>query len=220
MEILLVNDDGIYAKGILTLAKVLSKKHNVIVVAPHKQMSGTGHSLTFNSYLNFQRLEIIDGVKSYVINGTPADCVKFGIEVILGHKPDVVLSGINNGFNLGTDVVYSGTVNASMEASILGVKSMALSQEFVDVDYSAASQFVYDNLERLCAILPDDNRTIWSINFPSSEGENYKNVKFTTVGWRTYDDEYKFEAPKGYYITGKPLVNDTNLPTSDEMAVV
>lgn len=219
MEILLVNDDGIYAKGILTLAEILSQKHNVIIVAPQKQMSGTGHSLTFNSYLNFQELEIIKGIKSYVINGTPADCTKFGVEVILGHKPDLVLSGINNGCNLGTDIVYSGTVNASMEASILGIKSMALSQNYLEKEYVLSSQFVLNNLEKLCELLPSDNRTIFSLNFPCNNGAAYSRVKFATVGWRTYDDEYKFESPKGYFITGKPLFDESNLPTSDEFAI-
>lgn len=219
MEILLVNDDGIYAEGILTLARVLSKRHNVVIVAPHKQMSGTSHSLTFNAYLNYQQLEIIDNVKSYALNGTPADCVKFGIDVILKYKPDLVLSGINKGHNLGTDVIYSGTVNAAVEASVLGIKAIAFSQSVLDDSFLKSAEFINDKLDKLVSLLPQDSSSILSINFPPNQGEQYKGSKVTTVGWRVYNDEYNYVPTKGYYITGHPLPNEKNHASSDEIAV-
>lgn len=220
MEILLVNDDGIYSEGILALARALKGNHHVTIVAPHKQMSGTSHALTMNAYLNFQPLEIMEGVASYVLSGTPADCSKFGIEVIVGHKPDLVLSGINKGYNLGSDVLYSGTVNAAIEASALGVKSIAISQDYMADNFDKAAEYIACNLEKLTSMLPDDNRTILSINFPIVDVANgYKGAKVTTVGWRIYEDEYKYNALKGYYITGQPILTEDKLPHSDESAV-
>lgn len=113
MRILLVNDDGINAKGLCVLAQVLALKHDVYVVAPAKEQSGMSQALTMGIPLRVQNIDMqINNVIAYSVEGTPADCTKLALEFLLKEKPDLIISGINNGANLGTDVLYSGTVGA------------------------------------------------------------------------------------------------------------
>lgn len=205
MKILIVNDDGIRAKGLGQLALSLSKNHDVTVVAPSKEQSGTSHSLTFHSYLNYKEYPLADSFKSFALEGTPADCVKFGIEIILKREmPDLVISGINNEMNLGTDCMYSGTVNAAIEGSMMGVKSIAVSLACKNNDYDYACKFIEKNLAKFMAVLPDAN-TILNINIPNTEEKKISGVCFTTTGTRVYRDEYQFIKDKGYLITGHPI---------------
>ncbi len=127
MHILITNDDGIFAPGILTLARVAVKAgHSVVVAAPASQQSATGHRLTINESLMLSEREIDPGFQAYAINGTPVDCVRIGRK--LTEKPfDFCLSGINDGLNVGTDLFYSGTAAAAREAAMLYLPSMAIS---------------------------------------------------------------------------------------------
>jgi 5'-nucleotidase len=127
MQILISNDDGVTAPGIHALAKEFAD-FKVVVVAPERERSTTGHSLTLHKPLRLQRLE----KNIYWVSGGPADCIYLGINEVLGKKPDLVLSGINRGANLGQDVFYSGTASAAREAANLGVPSMAVS---LDLSY-------------------------------------------------------------------------------------
>ena len=218
MEILLVNDDGIYAKGILTLAKVLSKKHSVTVVAPHTQMSGKSHSLTFYACINCIKLNLLEGVDCYAISGTPADCTKFGIEMIIGHKPDLVISGINNGYNLGTDVYYSGTVGASMEAIFMGVPSIAISQNYHLKSFEFAANFLEQKLDTLYSLIKDEKK-ILSINIPYDDEKLIKGVKFAKVGTHIYKDQYINKGLDGYFLTGEPIEDVHNDDDADVLYV-
>lgn len=216
MHILLVNDDGIYAQGIRTLASVLARKHRVTVVAPHAEMSGTGHAVTFNRHIQCTKLQIVQGADCYAITGTPADCAKFGYEYILqGQQVDCLISGINNGYNLGTDVVYSGTVNAALEGAELRLPSIAISQNYGLPHYIYAAQFLDRNLEQLLQRIPQDNATILSINVPHCDADLIRGVRFCRTGVRRYDDCYHADGARGYYITGKPLYDATNAEDSD-----
>ena len=138
-KILLVNDDGYFSEGILTLYEVLKKHFSTVkVVAPDRNLSGAGHSLTFTKPL---RIREVDRDIYTVMEGTPADCVHLGVGVIFGgKKPDIVVSGINQGPNLGEDITYSGTVAGAMEGCILGIPSIAVSlfarEDFRFVDAS------------------------------------------------------------------------------------
>jgi 5'-nucleotidase len=119
MNILITNDDGIYADGILELAKTLKELGNVYIVAPDSQKSATGHAITVHNPIMVKNIFIDEEIKCYAISGTPADCVKLGIDGLFKDIDfDLVVSGINNGANLGTDVIYSGTVSAAMEGFI------------------------------------------------------------------------------------------------------
>lgn len=206
MKILLVNDDGVHAHGLRDLAARLKRDgHKVNIVAPDSERSGSGRSLTFHSALRFEETE--DGV--YAVNGTPSDCVKFGIDVILGERPDVVISGINNTCNIGTDIAYSGTVNAALEACMHEVYGIAVSYDCKDNDYTYVADFIAKNLEFLIGLLPTDKNTIFNINFPSVPPQ-LKGVRFATTGDRKYFDEYRYVDGRGYFITGYPVADETN----------
>ncbi len=213
MKILLVNDDGVYAPGLHALAAALERDHELWIVAPDREQSGCSHSLTFHSALNYQSVTL-GGRKAFALHGTPADCVKFGIDVIMDGKPDVVVSGINNTCNIGTDIVYSGTVNAALEACLLQVKAIAVSYECTDGDYSHVADFVARKLERLTALLPDDCNTIFNINVPCPQAQ-LKGYRFARTGDRLFEDEYQYVPGKGYFITGHPVAVDGNALDSD-----
>jgi 5'-nucleotidase len=127
MKILLTNDDGIYAKGLDALYRKLRHKHTVTVIAPDRERSAVGHAITLHEPIRVNRIEIRDSFSGYSISGTPADCVKLGILELMDAKPDMVISGINPGANVGINANYSGTVCAAREAGIYGIAAMAIS---------------------------------------------------------------------------------------------
>lgn len=165
MKILVVNDDGIEAEGIKRLAKMAVQLGEVWVVAPKNQCSAMSHRITVFGAIDVSKEEFpVDGVKAFSITGTPADCVKVGLKYFLPEKPDVVFSGINHGFNVGTDILYSGTVGAAMEALLNGVPAIAFSSE---------SNYVYDLVEEhLLGITKEllsrniQMNEIWNVNIP------------------------------------------------------
>ena len=202
MKILLVNDDGIYSAGILTLAKKLLSTNEVTLVAPQGQMSGMGHSISYYGYVNYAELKIIDGVRCFAVNGTPADCVKVALNLIMEEKPDLIISGINKGFNLGSDVFYSGTVNAALEGAVQRIKSIAVSQEYHLKDFEFTSDFISKNLEKFYNLLPDDAQTILNINVPSDDAKVLKGVRFSKIGIKRYNESYIFDEKYGYKLRG------------------
>ena len=133
MRILLTNDDGIDAEGIYTLAKELEKNYEVIIVAPDNQRSAQSHAITLFQPIVVKEVKL-DGLKSkaYSISGTPADCVRVGLDALSGGDIDLVFSGINLGLNAGMDILYSGTVSAAIEANIHNIPSIAVSAEYAD----------------------------------------------------------------------------------------
>ncbi len=213
MNILLVNDDGIYSNGILRLAEKLAKMHNVTVVAPQNQMSGTGHSMTLYGYVNFSKINILNGIECYIVSGTPADCVKVAVNLILTEKPDLIISGINKGFNLGTDIVYSGTVNSALEGAVHGIKAIAVSQEYGIKDFEFSSEFVVKNLQKLFSLLPDDAQTILNINIPSDDVNTIKGVKVAKIGRKLFKENYAFEENLGFRAHCRTTLADN---TTDE----
>jgi 5'-nucleotidase len=127
MKVLITNDDGIYAQGLWALYKRFAVNHTVTVVAPDRERSAVSHAITLHEPLRASRVDLNGGLPGYAVNGTPADCIKLGVLEILGCKPDVVVSGINPGANVGVNVNYSGTVAAAKEASLYGVSAIAVS---------------------------------------------------------------------------------------------
>lgn len=209
MKILIANDDGIKARGIYDLAKELSKEHEVVVVAPREERSASSHSITLFRPISIKE-EKLEGLncKAYSISGTPADCVRVGIDR-LAKNVDMVVSGINRGFNLGTDVIYSGTVSAAMEAAIYDLPSIAISQEVDwdrhDEDYTVAAKYVSYILK-----IAEKNylkpNVVLNINIPNRSKEEIKGVKVCSIGKNTYTHEYiKIEGeeyPETYKIAG------------------
>ncbi len=131
MNILLTNDDGIDAEGINTLAELLSKHHNVVMVAPENQRSASSHSITIYEPIIVKQVKKSYNVEAYSISGTPADCVKVALDKLVPDNIDIVISGINKGLNIGNDILYSGTVSAAIEGSMYKVPSIAVSAEFI-----------------------------------------------------------------------------------------
>ena len=213
MNILITNDDGIYADGIIELAKSISKIANVYVVAPESQRSATGHAITIHSPIMVHKIDMGENIKSYAISGTPADCVKVGIEGLFKDiNIDLVLSGINNGSNLGTDVIYSGTVSAAIEGFILNKPSIAISYDEVNVKreiYKDASKYVVNLVENIKDKLDLLNDCILNVNIPNTK---IKGSKITKLGQRNYDNAMVEKinpfGQKYYWIGGKLMELD------------
>jgi len=189
MNILITNDDGIYADGIIELAKEISNIANVYVVAPERKKSATGHSITIHSPIMVQETDMGDKIKAYCISGTPVDCVKVGIEGIFKDiNFDLVLSGINNGPNLGTDVIYSGTVSAAIEGLVLNKPSIAVSYNEFKVKsevYKEGAKHIAQLINNIKDKLHLLNDCILNVNIPNTE---VKGWKITKLGERKYDN--------------------------------
>lgn len=181
MNILLTNDDGIHAKGLWTMERVLSRYHKVSVVAPDKERSAIGHSITLITPLRIDKVET-NGGWGFAVNGTPADCVKLAILEILEERPDLVVSGINPGSNLGINLNYSGTVSAAKEAALMGIPAIAVSQGSPRNDeYEPAANFVGALITKVMEKgLP--SATFLNVNIPSCRPEEIAGVRITRQG--------------------------------------
>ena len=210
-KILITNDDGYYSDGIKTLFKELSKKHDVFMVAPDREQSASSHSLTLNYPL---RLHKIDEIR-YVTDGTPTDCVMLAIHLLFKNKkPDMIISGINHGANMGDDVTYSGTVAAAIEGSILQVPSIAVSMAnyIPGTPMINASKFV-NRLVNKFDKFKLDSSTFLNVNLPLDNDKPYKKFEFTKLGYRQYNDiVIRKTDPRGkdyYWIGGEPTWKST-----------
>ncbi len=226
MKILLTNDDGIYAEGIRSLYKELSKEHEIYVVAPDHEQSATGHAITMHRPLRAEKItHLYKGSKgAWSVNGTPADCVKLAVEaLLLDDLPELVISGINRGFNLGTDVLYSGTVSAAIEGAILGLPAVAVSIASVpdSPDFDMAATFISDLLKSIQEHTMDSD-TVLNVNLPNISAADIKGVCITSLGIRFYQNSFEKRVdPRGktyYWLAGK-LVEKENQKNSDIVAV-
>ncbi len=190
MRILVTNDDGIYAKGIEVLFLALAADHEVLVVAPETEQSAVGHAITFLDPLRVREVKRNGAFFGYAVNGTPADCVKLAIRELMRPLPDMVISGINMGANVGENVIYSGTVSAATEAAMLGFPSIALSiNAYPATDYSGPLRYVPDLLRRLeYRRLPKG--VSLNVNFPHCSAEEIRGFKITRQGHLKYAETY------------------------------
>jgi len=220
VRILISNDDGIASPGLAALEKSLSSLGEVTVVAPDRDQSASSHALSLHRPL---RVEKIDPHR-YSVDGTPTDCINLAVNgLINGKRPDLVVSGINKGANVGDDVTYSGTVSAAMEGTLLRIPSIAVSllgkKSFVfdsAADYAkTVAGFVFKNG------LPSD--TFLNINIPNLPSEDIKGVKITKQGKRFYNDAIiKNKDPRGkpYYWIGGDELAYKKIPNSDILSVM
>lgn len=215
MRVLLTNDDGIYAKGLRTLIERLSKEHDVYVVAPSVEQSAKSHSITMHHPIMVKEVDLYGSVQAaYAIGGTPADCVKIAIEELIDLKPDIVISGINDGPNLGNDIIYSGTVAAAVEGSFYGVNSVAVSLcGRNNTEFSAAADFIADNIEGFAKMnVPVD--TAINVNVPNIPSDEIKGAKVTSIGTRKYANTFDHRhTPRGevyYWLAGEPMEAEQN----------
>jgi len=222
MRFLISNDDGIHSEGIIQLASSISELGEVTVVAPDIERSATGHAITMHYPLRVREVKLPGlNVNAFAVDGTPADCVKLGIDELLDYKPDFVLTGINRGANLGTDVLYSGTVSAAIEGCIMGVPSAAFSLVLADkMDYSLAGKVAVEVIKKL-ADMNLAPSTLVNVNIPNVTKEQLKGIKVTRLGKRRYSKNYeKRQDPRGktyYWLAGElveeALDQDTDIET-------
>lgn len=190
MKILITNDDGYFAPGIKTLAKTLAKNHDVRIVAPMSERSGSSHSVSFFSGITYENKGIIDDIPTFAVSGTPGDCVLFGVKYLFkDEKIDAVVSGINTCLNAGSDIIFSGTFGAAQEGTFQRIPSLAVSLRTHGVpDYEFAAEFTANNIERLLSFATE-NVTI-NLNIPSVKKESIKGVKIAPVAYQPYDEKY------------------------------
>lgn len=223
MRILISNDDGWQAEGIRVLAERLKKVGKVVVVAPDRQRSAAGHGITLHRPLFVQYHKLCEGVDAYAVSGTPADCVKIGInEIMKDAPPDLVVSGINEGSNLGNDVMYSGTVSAAIEGAIQGIPSIAVSQCGTGhFDYTGAAEFTAKLITQVLQHgIPKD--TVLNVNYPPIKPDAVQGVKIVTLGERRYHNDFqKRYSPRGeaYYWLAGDLKDLDVAPDSDIQAI-
>jgi 5'-nucleotidase len=196
VRILLTNDDGISAPGLQATRRALRALDDVIVdvIAPDANRSATARSITTRSPLNVEEVEFGDGHSGFACDGTPVDCVRFAELGLLGGRPDLIVSGVNHGVNLGDDITYSGTVAAALEGIVLGIPAISLSQQsqgggvgYVSgrFDFAIAAAFAAQLVERLrTAAMPE--ATLINVNVPAGDPTG---IEVTKLGKRIYNDK-------------------------------
>ena len=212
MRLLISNDDGVYALGIRTLANAMAEAgHDVSVVCPDRERSATGHGLTLHQPIRAEVVESVfhPAIQAWACDGTPSDCVKLALWALLDSPPELVLSGINQGANLGTEILYSGTVSAAMEGLIEGIPSIAFSlTSYSSKNFEGAAKFAKILVEQV-AQKPLPDSMLLNVNIPAVESSQIKGVKFTRQGVRRYVDVFdKRVDPRGktyYWLTGEVL---------------
>lgn len=225
MNILISNDDGIYAPGVRALAEALSDtEHRITVVCPDRERSATGHALTLQEPLRVDQISGIypQGIEAWACSGTPSDTVKLALDALLVDRPDLVLSGINRGANLGTDVLYSGTVSAAMEGVLEGVPSIAFSlSSFTHLDYSAAANFAKKMVQAI-ADYPLEEPILLNVNIPAIAEEDICGAVVTRLGIRRYRDQFEKRIdPRGktYYWLSGVIIEEEAEPDTDIQAI-
>lgn len=212
MKLLISNDDGIYASGVRNLANGLATAgHDVSVVCPDRERSATGHGLTLHQPIRAETIESVfhPSIKAWACSGTPSDCVKLALWALLDSPPELVISGINQGANLGTDVLYSGTVSAAMEGVIERIPSIAISlTSFTSKDFQAAVCFAQSLVAQL-ENEPLPELMLLNVNVPAVKLEEIAGVVLTRQGVRRYIDVFEKRVdPRGktyYWLAGELL---------------
>jgi 5'-nucleotidase len=222
LRILLTNDDGVYAPGISALHHELKALGQVSTIAPATEQSGVGHSITFLEPLVCKRIYDGDQLRAIAVEGSPADCVKLGVSVLLDWKVDAVVSGINGGLNAGINVLYSGTVAAAIEGAFFRLNSFAISLEYdPHADFSTAAKIAVPIIKQIL-----DRKTeqphLYNINVPTAAIEMFRNgldpeIKIVPMGVERYGEHFICrQDPKGrdyYWATNDPPPLRTEHPT-------
>jgi 5'-nucleotidase len=215
--ILVTNDDGIHSKGIIVLAKALQEIGNIFVVAPDSEQSAVAHSLTLHRPLRVEKIK----KNFYAVDGTPADCIHLGVNTILPKRPRLIVSGINKGGNLADDIIYSGTVSAAFEGTLLGIPSFAIS-------LVSRSHFKFDVAARFALRMARyimkqglPRNTFLNINVPNLDEKEIRSYKITQQGKLIHDGGGVIEKvdPRGkkyYWIGGGEMIFDKGRNTDVE----
>ncbi len=207
MRVLLTNDDGVYAPGLMALRDELKKDFDVWVVAPESEMSAVGHGITLISPLRVRRVMINGEFFGLAVTGTPADCVKIGVQELMGEPPDIILSGINPGANVGVNVLYSGTVSAAAEGAFLGIRSAALSLDVRrNPDFRFAARFGREVIRFIERFGLKEN-TALNVNIPGYPPDQIAGVAITRQGTARFQEKFERRTdPRGefyYWLSGE-----------------
>ena len=214
-KILICNDDGIFSPGIYALWEAMCEIGDPIVVAPDTERSAVGHAITLIDPLRVTSINRSGGFKGFAVSGTPADCAKIAIKSILNEKPDLMISGINAGSNIGKNLIYSGTVSAATEGTMLGIPSIAISlNSFSFDDYRASKQVAKDIANNVLSEgIPIG--TLLNVNVPFCEPSKIKGIKITRQGSQYFKDQFeKREDPRRriyYWMKGDMIQTDKEL---------
>jgi 5'-nucleotidase len=224
LKILLTNDDGYAAAGLKHLYEALRGHHDVVIAAPQEEQSGIGHAFTFNKPLQFAPIPESAGLPGFMIRGTPSDCVKFALSHLLSEKPDIVISGMNDGENSGVSGFYSGTVAAAREGAFWRLPSFAFSlSKGGEAFFSGYAKIAQDILDAVIASdgfslrsAPSGMQIYYNVNFPSCAPIECKGRRVTRQSLAFFDDRYRRisvgQEQDGYIICGEKIeVEEANI---------
>ncbi|RJP75722.1 MAG: 5'/3'-nucleotidase SurE [Desulfobacteraceae bacterium] len=218
MKILLTNDDGILAKGLLAVHKTFARKHRVYVIAPDREKSAVGHGITLNMPIRAKKVMLNNDDWGYAVSGTPADCIKLGILELLPQKPDLVISGINPGANTGVNINYSGTVAAAREACLYGIPSIAVSTQGHEPMYFSDIAMMMLRLIEEVAFTRLPNGTFFNINVPDLPISQIAGIRIShqdVTFCREYIDKKTDPRNQTYYWHGAESKNGDGPPNAD-----
>ncbi|MGB0731493.1 MAG: 5'/3'-nucleotidase SurE [Miltoncostaeaceae bacterium] len=229
MRILVTNDDGVHAPGILALRQAVDHLGKVFVIAPDANRSAIARGITIHDPLVVDDVHMADGFPAHAVGGTPVDCVRLGALGLIGDPPDVVVSGANLGLNLGDDVTYSGTVAAALEGVMLGIPAIAVSQDALgggsgpgpEYDFQAVTAFAAKLVPLACEE-KFPRHVIFNVNGPGVPPAELAGARVTRLGRRVYDDSLVLEGTRGtsrhFRIYGEPMSHDMQ-PGTDLSAI-
>ena len=223
MKILLTNDDGIHAPGLFALYQALKSEYDLNIVAPESEMSAVGHAITLTSPLRVRDVNKNGAFFGYAVTGTPADCVKIALQELLKSPPDMILSGINLGANVGINILYSGTVSAATEGAFLGIKSAAISLATMKkkADFKFAASFSKEII-RFISENSLGEGTALNVNIPAVSPEKIKGVCFVKQGITTIVERFdRRNDPRGnvyYWLSGESTPENGD-PDTDTYAL-
>jgi 5'-nucleotidase len=206
--ILITNDDGVSAPGILNLVEAVRDLGKIIVVAPDKPQSGMGHAITIGQPLRLHKINTIDNVETWSCSGTPVDCVKLAVDKVLHRKPDLCLSGINHGANHSINVIYSGTMSAAVEAAIESIPSVGFSllDYSIEADFSGARKYARMVVEKMLKTNLDKH-TVLNVNIPAVPEMEIKGLMICRQAYAKYEEDFvERNDPNGrryYWLTGE-----------------
>ena len=214
-KILITNDDGIFAPGIRALWEAMCEIGDPIVIAPDTEQSAVGHAITLTDPLRVVPVRRSGGFEGLAVSGTPSDCTKIAIKSILDEKPDLLISGINSGSNVGNNIIYSGTISAATEGTMLGIPSIAISLDsYKSDDYRVSKKAAIDMANHVLHHgVPQG--TLLNVNVPYCLPGEIKGVKITRQGTQYFKDEFeKRTDPRGrtyYWMKGNIIDKDEEL---------
>ena len=216
--ILITNDDGITAPGIMNLVEAVKDLGKIIVVAPDRPQSGMGHAITIGQPLRLHKVHAFGDIESYACSGTPVDCVKLAVDKVLHRKPDLCLSGINHGANHSINVIYSGTMSAAVEAAIESIPSAGFSLLYynIEADFTGARKYARMVVEKMLETKLDKH-TVFNVNIPSVPEELLNGIMVCKQAYAKYEEDFVERIdPNGrkyYWLTGEFINFDKGTDT-------